>query len=215
MSIPIVSMTEVKAYLGITTFADDALLASISSNATSMAERDTGRVFAVTSNVTRRYSTDGQASITIHDHPYNDATRVVKVNGVTMTEGTNVWFLPDRRNGDVSITLQFRFYDTSVPRWFTTDPNWFDANLDNPRYLASAGSPNDVLVTGTEGHPQVTGDVKEGVLELIGWLYQRAKGGVSGFGETLTGTDVDLSLLPMAYQLLVRNWRIRTAVAIV
>ena len=50
------------------------------------------------------------------------------------------------------------------------------------------------------------------LLELIGWLYQRAKAGVSGFAETLTGTDVNITLLPMAYQMAVKNWKIVTAV---
>ena len=91
---------------------------------------------------------------------------------------------------------------------------WFDANLDNPRY-ANCGTPNDLEIDGVVGHPQVTGDVHQGVLELAGFLYWRAKGGLSSFGETLSGTDVDLSLLPMAYQLMVRNWKIHTAVTAV
>lgn len=207
MSSPIVTLTEIKAYLGKTGTDDDLLIASVASNATALAQRHTGRIFSVQSNVTHRYSTDGQASLTIHDRPYNDATRVVQVGGVTMTEGTNVWFLPDRRNQDVTTTIQLRYYERD---WYVRSFSWFDGNLDSPRY-ANGGTPNDLTITGTVGHPTITD--KAGLLELAAWLYWRAKGGASSYAETLTGTEVDLALLPQAYQLWVEHWRIRTAVA--
>lgn len=213
MSAPLVSLSDLKTYLGITGTADDLLLASVASNASIMAESDTGRIFSVTSNVTHRFSTDGQAAITILDRPYNDATRTVLLNGVTMTEGTNVWFLPDRRNQDVSTILQLRYFDQSIPGWYKADPNWWDRNLDNPRYAVRLGAPNDLVISGTVGHPTLPLDVFQAVLELAAWLYWRAKGGASSMGVTLTGTEVDLSLLPQAYQIMVQNWRLRTAVA--
>ena len=59
----------------------------------------------------------------------------------------------------------------------------------------------------------MAGDVKAAVLELAAWLYWRAKGGASSMSVNLTGEEIDLSLLPMAYQNMVRNWKLRTAVA--
>lgn len=203
---PIVTLTDIKAYLGKTGTDDDLLIASVASNATALAQIHTGRVFSVQSNVTHRYSTDGQASLTIHDRPYSDATRVVTVGGVAMTEGTNIWFLPDRRNQAVTTTIQLRYYERD---WYVRSFHWFDGNLDSPRY-ANGGTPNDLEITGTVGHPEVTD--KAGPLELAAWLYWRAKGGASSYAETLTGTEVDLALLPMAYQLWVQHWRLRTAV---
>src|SRR5690242_15031818 len=99
---PLVSLTELKTHLKITGTSDDALLASCASNASQTAERDTSRIFAVSSNVTHIYSTDGQSSLVVHDRPYADATRVVTWNGVTLTEGTGYWMLQDRRNPLVS-----------------------------------------------------------------------------------------------------------------
>lgn len=212
MSAPLVSLTDIKTYLGKTGTDDDLLIASIASNATAMAERDTGRWFAVSSNVTTRYSTDAQASLTIHDRPYNDSTRTVTVAGAPMTEGTNVWFLPDRRNMDVTATIQIRPYERD---WYARSFYWFDANLDSARYLGMGGQPNDLVIVGTVGHPTTPPDVFMAVLELAAWLYWRAKGGASSYAETLTGNDVDLALLPMAYQVMVRNWKIRTAVVAV
>lgn len=211
MGAPIVSLDELKTYLGKTGTDDDVLLASIASNATVMAESDTGRYFSVTSNVTTRYSTDGQTSLVIHDRPYNDATRTVTLLGTALAEGTNVWFLTDRRNPDVTATIQLRSYDRG---WWAHSFAWFDGNLDSPRYQAGTGTPNDLVITGTVGHPVIPADVKMAVTELAAWLYWRAKGGASGMVETLTGTEVDMNLLPQSYQLMVKNWAIKTFVAV-
>ena len=210
----LITLDELKAYLGVTGTQDDVRIASAASNASVMAERDTGRVFAVSSNVTRRYSTDGQAALVIHDRPYSDSSRVVTLGGVTQTEDTSVWFLPDRRNGDVTATIQLRYFDTSTPDWYKVSPNWYDANLDSPRYLAY-GSPNDLVITGVEGHPTLPLDVHQAVLELAAYLYWAERSGASGFVQTPQGDQVPIGTYPQSYVDMVRNWRIRTAVSAV
>jgi hypothetical protein len=208
MGAPLVTLTDLKTYLGKTGTDDDVLLASVASNASAMAERDTGRTFAVTSNVTTRYSTDGQVALVVHDRPYSDGTRTVTYLGTALVEGTSVWFLPDRRNPEASATVQLASF---APGWWERSFSWFDGNLDSPRF--SGTTPNDLVITGVVGHPTTPDDVRMAVLELAAWLYWRAKGGASSYADTLTGTEVDLSLLPMSYQVMVRNWKIRTAVA--
>jgi hypothetical protein len=69
---PLVTLDELKSYLGVTGTADDLRIASAASNASIMAERDTGRIFAVASNVTTRYSTDGQSSPVLRLVPRRD-----------------------------------------------------------------------------------------------------------------------------------------------
>lgn len=208
---PLITLTELKTHLGVTGTVDDLRLAAAASNASIMAERDTGRTFAVTSNVTRVYSSDGQASFVIHDRPQTDGSRTVTWNGATMTEGTNVWFLPDRRNPDVSTTIQLRHYDTSRRDWYKADPQWWDKNLDSPRW--PGGTPNDVSITGVVGHPSLPPDVKQAVLELAAYLYWSAKSGASGFTQSPQGDQAELGDYPESYKAMVRNWRIRTAVA--
>lgn len=211
MSVPIVSLTDIKTYLGKVGTDDDVLIASIASNATAKAEQDTGRVFSVTSNVTSVYSTDGQAMVSVRDLPRADSTRVVTLNGATMTENTNYWLLPDRRNPAVSTQLQVRPWDRSRPDWYKSDPFWFDKNLD--RYPYGPGTPLDLSVTGTEGHPQVSGDVFAAIAELACWEYWRSKGGVSSYASSLSGTQVDLSVEPDLYTKMVEHWKVRTQVA--
>jgi hypothetical protein len=208
---PLVALDELKSYLGVTGTADDLRIASAASNASIMAERDTSRVFAVTSNVTRVYSTDGQASMVVHDRPRVDPSRVVAWNGASMVEETNIWFLPDRRSTEVSTTIQLRTYDTSVAHWYKADPQWFDKNLDTRTY--PNGTPNDLSITGVEGHPTLPADVHQAVLELAAYLYWNTKAGASGFVQTPQGDQVELGEYPESYRLMVKNWRIRTAVA--
>src|SRR6185436_16405825 len=99
---PLPTVSDLKTYLGITGTQDDALLAQTIVDAVGKAERDTGRTFAAASNVTTRYSTDGQSSLIIHDRPYADPSRTVQLGGASMTEGTGVWFLPDRRDQNIT-----------------------------------------------------------------------------------------------------------------
>lgn len=208
---PLPTVADLKTYLDITGSQDDTLLASMIVDGVGKAERDTGRTFATASNTTTRYSTDGQSSIVIHDRPYADASRVVTLGGVTMTEGTGVWFLPDRRDQNITATIQLKYYDRSRGDWFKADPYWFDKNLDNPRYLS--GAPNDLVILGVSGHPFPSNDVVGAIRLLEAWLYWNAKSGASGVVQLPTGESLDLEAEPPRYSEFVRNWKIRTAVA--
>ena len=213
MADPIVTLTDLKTYLGITGTSDDLLLASCASNASIQAEQDTGRIFAVSSNVTHVYSTDDASALTIHDRPYNDATRVVTWQGVTQTENTDYWMLQDRRNPAVSTTIQLRYFDRSRGEWYKASPQWFDRNLDQ---LDRRGAvPNDLVITGTVGHPAVTLDVKQAVTELAASMFWKAKSGASGVVKLATGEETTIAELEDRYLRFVENWRIRTAVALV
>jgi len=208
---PLPTVSDLKTYLGITGAQDDVLLAQTIVDAVGKAERDTGRVFAAASNVRTTYSTDGQSWIVIHDRPFTDATRTVTIDGVTSTEGTNIWFLPDRRDPNITASVQLRYFDQSRPDWYKSDPFWFDKNLDSPR--AFGGTPNDLVINGVIGHPFPDDDVVGAIRLLEAWLYWNAKSGASGVVQLPTGEALDLEAEPPRYAEFVRNWRIRTAVA--
>lgn len=210
MTSPLLSVSDLKTYLGLTGSGDDTLLGQCIDDAQGVIERDTGRRFAASSNVRTVYSTDGQASLVVHDRPYTDPSRVVTLSGTTLTEDTDVWFLPDRRNPDISTTVQFRHYD---PAAYRREPMWFDRNLDRPR--AQSAVPNDLVVTGIIGHPFPTNDVIHQMRVVSAWFYYRAKSGASGVVTTPTGEEIDVSEEPKASEGFIRNWRIRTAVSAV
>lgn len=210
----IVSLADVKTYLGLTGTQDDQLLSQLLVTAEARMERDTGRAFAYASNTTRTYSTDGQSSMIVRDLPSNGSnTRTVTLGGVALTQDVGYWLLPDRRNPDVSTTIQLRFYDTSRADWYKADPGWFDKNLDNARF--SQGSPNDLVIAGSEGHPQpIPADVVGMARAMTALLYWQAKAGASGTVATPTGDLIDLSARdPVGYPEFLRDWKIRTAVA--
>ena len=202
--------SDIKTYLGITGSQDDTLIAQALSDAIAKAERDTGRAIAAASNTRTTYSTNGEAWIVIDDRPFTDASRTVTIDGVTMTEGTNVWFLPDRRDQNITASVQLRYFDKGRPDWYKADPYWFDKNLDSPRY--GAGTPNDLVIQGIIGMPFPDADVVGAIRHLTAWLYWNAKSGASGVVQLPGGESLDLAAEPPRYAEFVRNWRIRTAV---
>ena len=203
------SLSDAKARLSLTTTGDDTLLTSILADAIAQAEHDTGRTFASSSNSTTTYSSDNNAYLTIHDRPMVDPSRVVSWNGVTLNEsGTspNVWFLPDRRDPNITASVQLRYFGSPGHSY-----DAFGKNLDRPDYRSSA--PNDLTITGIIGHPFPSQDVVGGILTLVQFLYWKAKAGGSGQVASPTGEIVDLAELDVLYARWVERWRIRTAVA--
>lgn len=204
---PLPSLSDAKAYLGLTTTGDDTLLTTVLADAIAQAERDTGRTFSATSNSTTTYSTNGEAALTIHDRPTTDASRTVTLSGTALTEGTNVWFLPDRRDENVTTTVQVRYFGSGPFRDF----NWFDGNHDSPRYQLG-GTPNDLVITGIKGQPFPSQDVIGGILGLVAILYWKAKSGGSSVVTSPGGEVVNIADLDVLYARWVERWRIRTAV---
>jgi hypothetical protein len=210
--VPLPTVADMKTYLGLTGSQDDTILADILTDAIGKAERDTGRSFATASNVVTRYSSDGQSSLVVHDRPWTDANRTVVLGGVTMVEETDVWFLPDRRDQNISATIQLRYYDRGAQNWYKADSQWFDKNLDSGRF--GIGSPNDLVITGVVGHPFPVDDVVGAIKVLAAWLYWNAKSGASGTVTTPTGEAIDLGQDPPRYVDFVQRWTIHTAVTL-
>lgn len=201
---------DLKAYLGLTTSVDDALIAERVQAAIGMAERDTGRVFASSSNKTRLYSSNGESVVSVSDRPMTDPSRVVTWMGAALIEGTNCWFLPDRRDPNTTTTLQIRPFETSG-QWYKADPMWWDKNLDRRYY--PVGMPNDVSVAGIEGIPFPRSEVTGAILVLASFLYWRAKSGATGVAYDTNGEAITLAETPPEYQAFVREWKVWNAVA--
>jgi hypothetical protein len=205
------SLSDVKTYLGLTGTQDDALITASLAEAIGQVERDTGRTFSVASNVTADYSSNGETLVTIADIPRTDGTRVVTMQGATLTEGTGYWLLPDRRYPAISTTIQLFMFDTTRADWYKSDPMWWDKNLD---WLWRRGAqPNDLRIVSVQGHPVWRDDVNQQVKFLTAWFYWRAKAGASGTVLLPSGEEVDLTAEPVSSAQFVRNWSVRTSVA--
>lgn len=206
------TLADLKTYLGLTGTADNALLQTCIDAGLAQAERDTGRTFAYSSNNVRDYSTDGGFTVRIQDIPKTDVTRVVTLNGTALTETQGYWLLPDRRNPDISTTIQLLAFDRSRQDWFKGDPAWWDKNLDI--FWQRYGTvPLDLRIASYLGHPTWTADVTHEVTFLSAWFYWRAKSGASGVIQTPTGEQIDLGSEPTSSPVFMRNWQVRTAVA--
>lgn len=208
---PLPSLSDIKTYVGLTGSQDDALLNSLRVDAIAAAGRDTGRTFSASSNTTTMYSSDGNSSLTVHDRPITDASRIVTLAGTTMTENVNVWFLPDRRDPNISTTIQLRVYDQSRGEWYKSDPMWWDKNLDRRGY--GPGYPNDLIISGILGIPFPASDVCWAVKFKWASLYWQAKSSASGVVSTPGGTEIDVEGESRRYDRFVSQWSIRTAVA--
>lgn len=205
------SLSDLKAYLGITGSSEDTRLTVALASGIAQMESDTGRRFAAASNTSIPYSTNGEVLVSILDVPRSDPSRVVTWNGVALVENSTYWLLPDRRNPDISTQLQIGLF-TDRPDAYKADPNWWDKNLDR-FWNRRSGLPNDLTVQGIVGHPFWRNDVTEQALFLGAWFFWRAKSGASGVVQLPSGEEVDLGSQPIASPDFVRNWRVRTAVA--
>lgn len=198
----LISLSDLKTYLGITGTATDALLGSIASNVSARIELDTGRRFTYASNITRSYSTEGRIYLPIEDVPVVDATRIVTLDGAGLVEGTSYWLIPDRRNPDVSVSLQL---GTFGPGFWRSDPGWFDKNLD--RLWARGSMPLNLQVVGCHGPSTLPDTIRAALLTLGAWEFYRAQAGGSGTVKLPSGEEVSLSDLPPGYTDTVDVWR--------
>src|SRR5438876_700277 len=197
---PLPSVTDIKTEIGLIGSGDDALIATKIAAAIAMAEHDTGRVFSSSSNTTRRYSTNNESLLIIHDRPMTDASRVVTWSGATLTENADplqatVWFLPDRRDPNIATSIQLKPFGVTDYR---SEPFWFDRNLDRRHY--GAGYPLDLSITGIIGHPFPSQDVVSNLIVATVFLYWRAKAGATGTAYNLQGDPISPEEMPPEYQ---------------
>lgn len=210
------SRSEVKAFLQIpvSTTTHDALIDSLIPAAVGTLERMSGRQISASSNVQTTYSTDGSSSLVIHDRPYTDPSRSVQLDGTTLTENQDVWFIQDRRDPNVTATIQLRQF-TGSGEWWKADPDWFNKNLDIwARRWGESGMPNNLTITGIIGMPLITYDTHHAIIEMTGYLFKQkdAAGNVTFSPE---GAILDIQDLPTPVQAWLINWRIRTAVSVI
>lgn len=206
--------SEVKTYLSLTATTHDTLIQSLIPAAIAFLERQSGRYLSSSSNVQTRYSTDGQSALVIHDRPYVDPSRVITFNGTVLTEDTDVWFIQDRRNINVTTNIQLRQF-VGQGEWYKADPGWWDKNLDYwAQRWGDSGMPNDLLITGIIGQPIISEDTKLAISAMTAYLF-RQKDAAGNTTFSPAGAPMDMSEVPAPVQQWIVDWRIRTAVAAV
>lgn len=166
-------------------------------------QRITHRIFTATDNVTRTYSTNGQAIIEITDCRAIDS---VTLSGGTRTLGSDVWALPDSNHPEMFTALQLRPVGSRDHRAY---PDWFDTNKDSALYWQQSGGrvPNDLVLVQDEGWDPYPEDFLQAKKVLAAWYTKRPDSLLANVQQTPDGTVRDFSAEPPEVADFIQSWR--------
>lgn len=200
----------VKDYLqasGTTGQWSNALIGSNIAAASANLQRWTRRQFEHSSNlaVTRTFTTNGAAYLPIPDlRP--GGTTTATLQGTDLEENTTLWFIPDQSHPEVYIGVQLRAFGRYDYR---SNPEWFDRNLDHPRWRGST-LPNDLVITSDRwGWFPYPTELIHATAVLAGYYTLRSDALLGGAVNRLEqGVIFDLSQLPIEVQNFVDAWKV-------
>jgi hypothetical protein len=197
---------------GLTGQWSNAIIGSNIAAASGNLQRWTGRQFEPQGSnlaVTKRFTTNGQAYMVL---PGLVSASSVTLQGTTLEADTTYWLIPDRLNTGVHTAIQLRAFGRYDYR---SNPEWFDRNLDHPRWFGST-LPNDLAIAGHWGHFPYPPELMHATTVLAGYYTLRSDALLAGTVNRLEqGVIFDLSQLPIEVQNFVDQWRLREqAVAI-
>lgn len=179
--------------------------------ASNQLERATGRLItASASNTTKTFTTFGRAQITIPDLRVADT---VSMAGSSLTLDETVHLIPSVQANDIYTSVQvrpFRGPYSGGAGWYLAYPDWFDRNLDSPRYGASMdrGLPNDLVITGLWGWTSVPKSWVLATMALAGYYLKHSDSLLSGGGVTADELVLDFSEFPSEVRQLIKDWQL-------
>lgn len=170
-------------------------------------ERKTGRRLHDTTE-TLVFTTDGAQTVTIPG--LRTATSIAK-NTTPLTADSGYWLLPDTQQTGVYTGVSFGTSGRGYS--YLSNPEWFDRNLDSPRYQAyyagRPGSlPNDLVIAGNWGYTTPPEEVVMAVKILAAFFTTLADANSSGGISTPDGNLFDLSSWPDSVQQFVQDFAI-------
>ena len=171
-------------------------------------ERATQRMFRDETS-TLKFTTNNQASTYI---PGLRTASSVTLNGATLAADSSYWLIPDVQQSGVFTAVQTRpFNRGSGSNWYLGIPDWFDRNLDSPKWnagLREGSLPNDLVITGNWGYTDTTlpEPIRDATTRLAAFLTLRSDALLSGARQTDVGI-FDLSAWPIEVQSFVHSWR--------
>jgi hypothetical protein len=186
----------------------NSLIGSNIAAASADLQRWTHRQFEANSNtaVIKRFTTNGAAYLPIPDLR---SASSVQLQGVALEADSTYYLIPDPMNTGVNLGIQFRSFGTSDYR---SNPEWFDRNLDSPRWQARSGAwslPNDLAIAGYWGHVPLPDPLLHATTALAGYYVLRSDALLSGAINRLEqGTIFDLSQLPIEVRRFVEDWKV-------
>jgi|SRR5436190_17235999 len=188
-------------------YSSDTIASNIRASAWFL-ERATGRIFRDETSLTLKFTTNGEAAITI---PGLRTASTVTLQSAALTDGASYWLIPDVQQTGVATGIQFRQFGYGHGDSYLGNPEWFDRNLDNPKYGGGSryGSlPNDLVIAGAWGYTDTNlpEPVRDANTRDAAWLTLRSDALLSGARATDQGI-FDLSSRPTEVQAFVHEWR--------
>lgn len=173
-------------------------------------ERATGRIItASASNTSRTFTTHGRAIITIPDLR---VASTLTMAGSSLTADESYWLIPSAQAPDIYTGVQTRpLHGTgSGSRWYLHYRDWFERNLDSPRYAAGfdRSLPNDLVITGLWGWSTVPAQWKLATMALAGYYLKHSDALLAGAGATTEDALLDFSEFPSEAQRLIHDWQL-------
>lgn len=172
-------------------------------------ERATNRIFRDEPTLTLKFTTNGEPAIYV---PGLRTASSVTLSGATLAEDSSYWLIPDVQQSGVSLAVQLRPFNRGQgSNWYLGIPDWFDRNLDSPKWNAgyrSSSLPNDLVIAGAWGYTDATlpEPVRRNTARLAAFYCLRSDALLSGARATESGI-FDLSNLPIEVQEFVASWK--------
>lgn len=173
-------------------------------------ERATGRIItASASNTVRKFTTSGRAIITIPDLR---TAASLSIAGSTLTADETFWLIPSSQAPDIYTGVQVRPLGGpwAGSSWYLAYPQWFDRNLDSPRFGAGfdRSLPNDLVITGLWGWSTVPASWRLAAMALAGYYLKHSDALLAGAGATPEEGLLDFSEFPSEAQRLIHDWQL-------
>ncbi len=208
-----VNASNVRAYAGIEGISAPWTEGNLGSNiraASAFLEKRTGRQFELQLATTKKFTTNGEAYISL---PGLRTASSISLASSAMTLDTDSWLIPDTQQTGVSIGLQFRPFGRGGD--YRSWPNWFDTNLDRRYSRGYTSDPNDLVITGDWGHDPLPEELLHATKAMALWLTKRPDASLANVIQTPEGNVLDLSDLPAEVRLFIAEWRIGGSVVAV
>ena len=207
----IVQAAAVREYMALNSTASDSKYtdATIGSNinaAINVLERHTHRRLAPVTQ-TLKFTTNGAAIVTI---PGLRTATSVTLQGAVLVADSTYWLINDPQQTGVATAVQLRAFGTQRQGSYLSNPEWFDRNLDSPKYYGGFSSlPNDLVIVGDWGYVDdstMPEAVRHHVKVLASFFTKRPDALLSGGITTPDGNSFDLSHYPVEVQDFIREW---------
>jgi hypothetical protein len=206
--------TDVRAYLNAEGTTGTYTSATINSNiraAASLLQRQTMRQIAEQNAVTKYFTTEGRAYITIPD--IRTVTSVA-LQSSALVANQSYYLIPDSQQSGVYTGIQFRAFGSDS---YLSNPEWFDRNLDQQwyRYGNVSSVPNDLAITGNWGWSPYPNEFLHACKVLAAFYTKRPASVLADVAVTPDGTALSYSQLPVEVRGFIESWQAGSQLVVV